>query len=73
MEPGNDNKQMTEAVGVVISEVLVVISHVVNALRQQPGFDSAAFDAELKKVAESEDTSVLQKHAMTMLLEKQSS
>ena len=71
MEPGNDNKQMTEAVGIVISEVLMVISHVVNALRKQPGFDPESFDAELRKVAESEDTSALQKHAMALLLANQ--
>lgn len=72
MEPGSDKQQMTEAIGIVINEVLVVITQVVGALRKQPGFDSAAFDAEIQKVAQSEDTSVLQKHAMRMLLNDES-
>jgi hypothetical protein len=72
-EPEDQNDQMTEAVGQVIGEILVIIGQVVSALRQQPGFDGSAFDEALRGIKAKPDVSVLQQHALQMLLDQQQS
>ncbi len=72
-ETQDQNTEMTQAVGQVIGEILVVIGQVVSALRQQPGFDNAAFDEALSKLKGQPDVSMLQQHALQMLLEQQQS
>lgn len=72
-ETEDQNDQMTEAVGQVIGEILVIIGQVVSALRQQPGFDSSAFDEALRGIQAKPDISMLQQHALQMLLDQQQS
>ena len=71
-ENQDPNAQMTQAVGQVIGEILVVIGQVVSALRKQPGFDSASFDEALREIKAKPDVSMLQQHALQMLLEQES-
>lgn len=71
-ENQDPNAQMTQAVGQVIGEILVVIGQVVSALRKQPGFDSASFDEALREIKAQPDVSMLQQHALQMLLEQKS-
>ncbi|MHA3771391.1 hypothetical protein ACXR0O_07630 [Verrucomicrobiota bacterium sgz303538] len=71
-ETQDPNAQMTEAVGQVIGEILVIVGQVVSALRQQPGFDNAAFDEALRGIKSRPETSMLQQHALQMLLDRQS-
>lgn len=70
-ETQDQNAQMTQAVGQVIGEILVVIGQVVSALRQQPGFDNGSFDEALREIKAQPDISMLQQHALQMLLEQQ--
>lgn len=70
-ENQDPNAQMTQAVGQVIGEILVVIGHVVSALRQQPGFDNESFNAALREIKAKPDVSMLQNHALQMLLEQE--
>lgn len=71
-ENQDSNAQMTQAVGQVIGEILVVIGQVVTALRQQPGFDNASFDNALREIKAKPDASMLQQHALQMLLDQES-
>ncbi len=70
--PEADAQQMTQAVGQVIGEIIVVLGQVVSALRQQPGFDNASFDEALRSIKANPDVTMLQEHALTMLLEQSS-
>ncbi len=63
-----NNKEVAEAVGRQLGEVLVLFLGVVNALRKQPAFDDASFRKEIKALLERPSTTEIQGRALEELL-----
>jgi hypothetical protein len=63
-----ETQAMAEVLGQPLGEILVVFIAVVNALREQPGFDDARFVKSIQALLSREGLSEMQRAALSSLL-----
>ncbi len=69
MDP-DQNSLIAESVGQALGELLGAVLTIVETLRRQPGFDDAAFRADVAAQLAQPGLSRLQQHALEKLIEE---